>query len=73
MQIFLRKQIYDPMINIIGSFETNLLYLTVQVYPEILFRVPDILIPNSSELYREGSFYVGENNMSSLCMYSVEL
>ena len=72
MQIFLRKQIYDPMINIIGSFETNLLYLTVQVYPEILFRVPDILIPNSSELYREGSFYVGEN-MSSLCMYSVEL
>lgn len=72
MQIFLRKQIYDPMINIIGSFETNLLYLTVQVYPEILFRVPDILIPNSSELYGEGSFYVGEN-MSSLCMYSVEL
>ena len=54
------------------SFKTNLLYLTVQVYPEILFRVPDILIPNSSELYGGGSFYVGEN-MSSLCMYSVEL
>ena len=47
-------------------------HLNSQVYPEILFRVPDILIPNSSELYREGSFYVGEN-MSSLCMYSVEL